>query len=125
MPRYAVIEDATDRIIVLDPPLDDEGSPILPEGIASHAVELTPEMEQSLEADALAAKSAEEAEAAAERDAAQALRQQIVDLAQSAVGVSLSALTAAQRNALTACLLYRAGGVTDTMTVAPLNEWVT
>lgn len=51
------------------------------------------------------------------------LRQQIVTLAQSAVGVSLDALTAAQRNALIAVLLWQAGGVTPQMTVRALGQW--
>lgn len=53
-----------------------------------------------------------------------ALRQQLVTLAQSAVGVALDQLTAAQRNALIACLLFRAGGVTNDMKVKPLSEWL-
>lgn len=55
---------------------------------------------------------------------AQALRQQILNLAQSAVGVSLNALTANQRNALVACLLWKAGGVAPDMTVRPLGQWL-
>ncbi len=51
------------------------------------------------------------------------LRQQILTLAQSAVGVSLDALTAGQRNSLIAILLWKAGGVTPQMTVAPLGQW--
>lgn len=60
----------------------------------------------------------------AERQAALQLRQQIIGLAQSAVGVSLNALTAAQRNALIACLLWKAGGVAPDMTVRPLGQWL-
>jgi hypothetical protein len=55
---------------------------------------------------------------------AAALRQQILDLAQSAVGVSLSALTTAQRNALIVGLLHKAGGVTNDMKVKPLADWL-
>ena len=76
-------------------------------------------------------RSAPEADAAAliaaleaEREAVQALRQQILSLAQSAVGVRLDALTANQRNALIACLLWRAGGVANDMTVRPLGQWL-
>lgn len=43
-----------------------------------------------------------------ERQAAQALKQQILQTAQSAVGVRLSDLTAVQRNALIAVLLWKA-----------------
>lgn len=55
---------------------------------------------------------------------AAALRQQILDLAQGSVGKLLSALTTGERAALTACLLYKAGGVTQDMKVKPLNEWL-
>ena len=54
---------------------------------------------------------------------AQQLRQQIVNQAQSAAGVSLDALTATQRNALVAVLLWKAGGVTPQMTVRALGQW--
>lgn len=64
-----------------------------------------------------------EAAAAAAADA-EALRQQIIALAQSAVGVTLSALTTAQRSALTACLLWKAGGVTNDMKVKALADWL-
>lgn len=54
------------------------------------------------------------------------LRQTILTNAQSAVGKSLAALTAAERNALLAILLYKAGGVNpQTGTVNALNTWVT
>lgn len=120
MPRTAIVETATGNIIVLDPPTREDGSVILPEGIESEVVTLTPEQE-AFYADL--ATSGPEA-TAAEKTAAAALRQQILDLAQSAVGVTLSALTTAQRNALTACLLWKAGGVTNDMKVKALAQWL-
>ncbi len=49
----------------------------------------------------------------------------IKQTAQSAVGVTLNNLTAAQRNALIAILLYKAGGVNiSDGTVKALNDWV-
>ena len=49
----------------------------------------------------------------------------ILTTAQSAVGIKLVDLTAAQIKALMACMLYAAGGVDlKTMTVKPLSEWV-
>lgn len=65
------------------------------------------------------------AAAAAAAAAHNALRQQILNLAQSAVGVQLDQLTAGQRSALTAAMLYLAGGVTQDMKVKPLAEWLT
>jgi hypothetical protein len=45
--------------------------------------------------------------------------------AASAVGSTLGALTAAQRNALIACMLYKLGGIDpDTGLVAPLGDWL-
>jgi len=65
------------------------------------------------------------AELAAETEVArQAFRQQIVDIAQSAVGIALNDLTAVQIKALIAVMLYRMGGVSGDMEVKPLNEWV-
>jgi hypothetical protein len=55
---------------------------------------------------------------------AEELREAIKDLAQSAVGELLVDLTAAQIKALLACLLWKAGGVEDTMQVAPLGDWL-
>jgi hypothetical protein len=64
----------------------------------------------------------------AAREAAQteasALRTRVVNLAQSAVGVQIDLLTAAQRNALLAVLLWKAGGIRPDGSVAPLNDWV-
>jgi hypothetical protein len=81
--------------------------------------------------DGATVRSAPEAEAPAliaaaeaERTAQQQLRQRIVTLAQSAVGVSIDVLTAAQRNALIACLLYKEGAITTAGVVRPLGEWL-
>lgn len=121
MPRTAIIETATGAILVVDPPTREDGSVIQPEGMATTVVTLTAEQEAQLQAAADAAAAANQQ---AQTDAA-ALRQQILDLAQSAVGVTLSALTTAQRSALTACLLYKAGGVTNDMKVKSLAQWLT
>lgn len=52
-------------------------------------------------------------------------RSRIVTIAQSAVGIRLQDLTAAQIKSLMACLLYAAGGIDpETMTVRPLGEWL-
>lgn len=52
------------------------------------------------------------------------LRTAIVSTAQTAVGVTLNNLTAAQVKALLAILLYKAGGVNNDGTVRPLSQWV-
>ena len=71
-----------------------------------------------------AAIMAREAEEEADRQAAVALRQQILTRAQSAVGVRLDDLTAGQRNALVALLLWQAGALAPDLTVRPLGSWV-
>jgi hypothetical protein len=70
---------------------------------------------------AIAARAAAEQQARAD---AAALRQRIFTVAQSAVGQSIDALTAAQVRALVACLLYRAGAIDKAGTVQPLGEWL-
>lgn len=54
---------------------------------------------------------------------AEALRRRIIETARSAEGVLLSDLTAGQRNALMAVLLWRAGGVGPDMRVRVLRDW--
>lgn len=55
----------------------------------------------------------------------QALRQQIINTAQSAVDVTLDNLTTSQVKALLCCLLYRAGAVDpSTMTIKALSKWL-
>lgn len=60
-----------------------------------------------------------------EQGDAATLRQTILTNAQSAVGKTLDTLTIAERNALIALLLYKAGGVNPrTGVVQPLNTWL-
>lgn len=46
------------------------------------------------------------------------------NVAQSAGGVPLADLTTAQRNALMAALLWKAGGIAPDGTIRPLAEWM-
>jgi hypothetical protein len=55
---------------------------------------------------------------------AEQLRGHIVDIAQGAVGVLLTDLTAVQVRVLVACLLWKAGGVTQDGRVRALDEWL-
>ena len=60
----------------------------------------------------------------AQSDAAQ-LRQQVVTLAQSTVGLRIDAtFTAAQLKALLALLLWQAGALNSDGTVRPLTDWI-
>ena len=51
------------------------------------------------------------------------LRNNIKSIAQSAAGVRLNDLTAAQSRALVAVLLWKSGGLAPDMTVRPLGDW--
>jgi hypothetical protein len=78
-----------------------------------------PTPEESAAGVAAIAQAASQATA----DAAQ-LRQQVLNLANSAVGVVVNALTAAQVRALVALLLLKAGALNTDGTVRPLTDWV-
>lgn len=78
-----------------------------------------PTPEQS--AAAIAAREAAEQQAGQE---AAALRQQVIVLAQSAVGVRADLLTAPQVRALQAILLWQAGALDKAGAVRPLVDWV-
>lgn len=52
------------------------------------------------------------------------LRQQVLNLAQSAVGVAINALTAAQVRALFAIVLWQEGALNKDGTVRPLADWI-
>lgn len=54
----------------------------------------------------------------------QQARANLIDVAQSAAGVSYADLTTAQLKALLAALLYQAGGLNNDLTVKPLSEWL-
>lgn len=56
-----------------------------------------------------------------DRDTTRAL---VVQAASSAAGVNIAALTAGQRNALVALLLWKAGGLNPDGTVKALAEWL-
>lgn len=62
------------------------------------------------------------AKAQVDADAA-ALRAQVISVAQSAVGIVITNLTAAQVRALLAVLLYKNGALTPAGAVKPLAEW--
>ena len=63
-----------------------------------------------------------QADQQARQDAAQ-LRQQLLNLAQSAVGVRVDALTAVQVRALFALILRQEGALNNDLTIRPLADW--
>lgn len=115
LPRVATDTDDVQHVLYLDGAtvrsmLSADWPPPLP---------TTPTAQQI--ADAITAR---QAAAAAELAAIAALRVQIVNLAQSAVGVRIDLLTAGQRNAIIACLAWKSGAIANDMTVRPLGEWL-
>lgn len=120
MARKAIVDTSTGALLVVDPPTREDGSVIMPEGVDASVIELTPAQEAQFEADAQAAINSTVAAATAN----ESLKSQLKTTAQSAVGVALNALDTSQRNALIACLLYRAGALTSDLKIKPLNQWV-
>jgi hypothetical protein len=78
---------------------------------------------QPTEAELQAASDAYDAAKAQADAAATTLRTQVVNVAQSAVGVVITNLTAAQVRALLAVLLWKNGALTDAGAVRPLGQW--
>jgi hypothetical protein len=95
-----------------------DGAPAI--GLWNEAL-LGPQPSEQQIADAIAAYDAREQQRA--RDAAQ-LRSKVLTTAQSAAGVRIDDLTAAQVRALLACLLYQAGALDTAGVVQPLAAWL-
>lgn len=68
--------------------------------------------------------SAYDARQAQRQADAAALRQKVLTLAGSAVGIAVDQLTAAQVRALIACLLFEAGALDKSGIVQPLGTWL-
>ncbi len=71
-----------------------------------------------------AASDAYDAQQAQQAADAAALRQKILTIAQSAVGIAVDQLTATQVRALFAVVLYHEGALNKDGIVQPLNTWV-
>lgn len=78
---------------------------------------------QPTQAELEAAEAAYDAAQATQQQEATALRNQIVSIAQGAVGVRVDQLTAAQVRALQAILLWQAGALNNDLTIRPLGQW--
>ena len=79
---------------------------------------------QPTDAELQAAETAYDAAQAQRQADSAALRQQVVTLAQSAVGLPINTLTAAQVRALVAVLLWKAGALDKNGNVNPLGSWM-
>ena len=58
------------------------------------------------------------------RQAAEALRSQVLAQVNAAEGMGSASLTAAQQKALLVALLWKAGALTPDLRVKPLSEWL-
>lgn len=119
LPRVAVADDASQHVLYLD-------GGALPLSMLASAWLATrgplPNDPTPAEIDA-AILAREAARQAAVADAA-ALRQQVLTIAQSAVGIRVDQLTAGQVRALFAVLLHKEGALKADLTVRALSEWV-
>lgn len=93
------------------------------DGVQSIALWNLPQPQPDAAALTTAEAAYDAAQATAQSDAA-ALRSQVITLAQSAVGVTLANLTAAQVRALVAILLRKEGALSADGTIRPLAQWV-
>jgi hypothetical protein len=114
LPRVADYDDGSQHVLYWD------------ELVRSMAAEDWPgplPADPTPEESAAARQQIKQDEAQAEADA-DALRQRILNTAQSAVGVAYDQLTAAQLRALFGILLAKAGALDKNGVVRALNEWV-
>lgn len=115
LPRQAPDETDTIHVLYLEAErvrsmLGSEWPPPLP-------TEPTPQ-------ESAAAIAARAAAVESDRLSAIALRNRVLSVANTAVGIQLDALTPAQVRALMACLLWKAGGLTAAGAVKPLDQWL-
>lgn len=115
LPRVAAYDDGSRHVLYLD------GATVRSMSDADWPPPLPAEPTAEQIAAAIAAREAARQQAAQD---ALALRQRVIMLAQSAVGVQIDALTAAQVRALIALLLWQAGAIDRAGMVKPLGEWV-
>jgi hypothetical protein len=122
----AVALDGLPRVAI-----DDAGAQhvlYLPEGIAIPHSMLAADWPGALPTDPTPAESsaaiaAREAARGNRQAAALLRRQRTIDLAESAVGVKVGALTPRQVEALLGLLLLQAGALDDALEIRPLDEW--
>lgn len=114
LPRQATADDQTQHVLYWDgivrSMLASDWPPPLPT--------------DPTEAEVAAAILAREQAVQQAQQAATALRQRIIQTAQSAVGVQFDQLTNIQLRALVAILLWKNGAIDNTGVVRPLAEWV-
>jgi hypothetical protein len=115
LPRVAAYDDGIDRVLFLD-------GEIVRSVEASAWIDVLPT--DPTPAESAAAIAARETERGNRQAAALLRRQRARDLAASAVGVKVGALTPRQVEALLGLLLWKAGALDDGLLIRPLDEWV-
>lgn len=117
LPRQATADDAIQHVLYWDSIVRSmEASAWL----ATRGPLPTDPTQQESDAAVLALQQAAQQ---AQADAAQ-LRQQVVTIAQSAVGVRVDLLTAPQVRALFAAVLWQEGALKPDLTIRPLADWI-
>jgi hypothetical protein len=119
LPRVATAGDASQHVLAWD--VDRVRSMSAADWLATRGP-LPPDPTPQQTTDAIAAI---EAARVAARAAAAAKRQQILTIAQTAVGVRIDLLTAVQIRALFAVILWKEDAIDAGLLVRPLSEWVT
>jgi hypothetical protein len=119
LPRVATADDASQHVLAWD--VDRVRSMSVADWLATRGP-LPPDPTPQQSADAIAAIEAARVAALA---AAAAKRQQILTIAQSAVGIRVDQLTAVQLRALFAVILWKEDAIDAGLLVRPLSEWVT
>lgn len=118
LPRLASYDDQSQHVLYWDAP--HVRSMLAADWLAQRGpLPIDPTPEQSAAAVLARQQAAQQAQA----DAMQ-LRQQILGLAQSAVGVRVDGLNARQIQALLAILLRKEGALANDLTIRPLADWI-
>jgi len=118
LPRVADYDDGTKQVLYLD------GDRVRSMDVAAWLATRGPLPADPTPAERAAAIAAREAARQQALADAAALRQQVLTIAQSAVGVRVDQLTAGQVRALFAVLLHKEGALKGDLTVRALGEWV-
>jgi hypothetical protein len=118
LPRAVMADDASQHVLYLEGEV--VRSMLAADWLSQRGPLPSVPTQQEIDA-AIAAREAARQQALAD---AAALRQQVLTIAQSAVGVRADLLTAAQLRALFVVILWRDGAIDNALVVRPLAQWV-
>lgn len=115
LPRVATADDTSQHVLYLD------GETVRSKTAAEWGTPLPSDPTPEQISAAVAAREAARQQASAD---AATLRQQVLTIAQSAVGIRADLLTAAQLRALFVVMLWKEGALDNALIVRPLTQWV-